>query len=315
MPARFRSTFFGDLDVDVTFDAPIGKMTHFVIGGQADALVRPRSADALSLLLRRCHDSQVPFRVLGNGANLLVDDIGIDGIVVKLDHDCFKQTRYHTTDQGEALHAMSGADMATTLMETVRHGLDGLTAMTGIPASIGGAVRMNAGGKYGCISDPLDTITCLSTTGELITHTKQNIQFGYRESRIAEPIILSATFTLQHCDPIPIRDKVKEIFAWKKSCQPLADSSAGCAFKNPLLPDGTRMSAGKLIDNAGLKGLSVGGASISKQHANFIVTNANATARNVIDLMQTVRERVKDKTQIHLQNEVVTWSRDPEVIR
>ncbi|MBT4585035.1 MAG: UDP-N-acetylmuramate dehydrogenase [Phycisphaerae bacterium] len=315
MPARFRSTFFGDLDVDVTFDAPIGKMTHFVIGGQADALVRPRSADALSLLLRRCHDSQVPFRVLGNGANLLVDDIGIDGIVVKLDHDCFKQTRYHTTDQGEALHAMSGADMATTLMETVRHGLDGLTAMTGIPASIGGAVRMNAGGKYGCISDTLDTITCLSTTGELITHTKQNIQFGYRESRIAEPIILSATFTLQHCDPIPIRDKVKEIFAWKKSCQPLADSSAGCAFKNPLLPDGTRMSAGKLIDNAGLKGLSVGGASISKQHANFIVTNANATARNVIDLMQTVRERVKDKTQIHLQNEVVTWSRDPEVIR
>ncbi|HJN71033.1 MAG TPA: UDP-N-acetylmuramate dehydrogenase [Phycisphaerales bacterium] len=315
MPARFRSTFFGDLDVDVTFDAPVGKMTHFVIGGQADALVRPRSADALSLLLRRCHDSQVPFRVLGNGANLLVDDIGIDGIVVKLDHDCFKQTRYHTTDQGEALHAMSGADMATTLMETVRHGLDGLTAMTGIPASIGGAVRMNAGGKYGCISDTLDTITCLSTTGELITHTKQNIQFGYRESRIAEPIILSATFTLQHCDPIPIRDKVKEIFAWKKSCQPLADSSAGCAFKNPLLPDGTRMSAGKLIDNAGLKGLSVGGASISKQHANFIVTNANATARNVIDLMQTVRERVKDKTQIHLQNEVVTWSRDPEVIR
>ena len=130
MPARFRSTFFGDLDVDVTFDAPVGKMTHFVIGGQADALVRPRSADALSLLLRRCHDSQVPFRVLGNGANLLVDDIGIDGIVVKLDHDCFKQTRYHTTDQGEALHAMSGADMATTLMETVRHGLDGLTAMT-----------------------------------------------------------------------------------------------------------------------------------------------------------------------------------------
>ncbi len=315
MPARFRSTFFGDLDVDVTFDAPVGKMTHFVIGGQADALVRPRSADALSLLLRRCHDSQVPFRVLGNGANLLVDDIGIDGIVVKLDHDCFKQTRYHTTDQGEALHAMSGADMATTLMETVRHGLDGLTAMTGIPASIGGAVRMNAGGKYGCISDTLDTITCLSTTGELITHTKQNIQFGYRESRIAEPIILSATFTLQQCDPIPIRDKVKEIFAWKKSCQPLADSSAGCAFKNPLLPDGTRMSAGKLIDNAGLKGLSVGGASISKQHANFIVTNANATARNVIDLMQTVRERVKDKTQIHLQNEVVTWSRDPEVIR
>jgi len=290
-------------------------MTHFVIGGQADALVRPRSADALALLLRRCHDSQVPFRVLGNGANLLVDDIGVNGIVVKLDHDCFKQTRYHTTDHGEALHAMAGADMATTLMEAVRHGLDGLTAMTGIPASIGGAIRMNAGGKYGCISDSLETITCLSTTGELITLARDDIRFGYRESRIAEPIILSATFALQHCDPIPIRNKVKEIFAWKKSCQPLADTSAGCAFKNPLLPDGTRMAAGKLIDNAGLKGCRVGGASISNQHANFIITTADATARNVIDLMQTVRERVEDKTQIHLQNEVVIWSRDPEIIR
>jgi UDP-N-acetylmuramate dehydrogenase len=315
MPARFRSTFFGDLDVDVTFDAPIGTMTHFVIGGQADALVRPRSADALSMLLRRCHDSLVPFRVLGNGANLLVDDIGVDGIVVKLDHDCFKQTRYHTTDRGDALHAMSGADMATTLMETVRHGLEGLTAMAGIPASVGGAIRMNAGGKFGCISDSLETITCLSTTGELITHVKEDIRFGYRESRIAEPIILSSTFVLQQCDPIKIRDKVKEIFAWKKSCQPLADSSAGCAFKNPLLPDGTRMSAGKLIDNAGLKGLSVGGASISEQHANFIITNANATARDVIELMQTVCKRVEDKTQIHLQNEVLIWSRDPEVVR
>lgn len=315
MPARFRSTFFGDLDVDVTFDAAIGTMTHFVVGGQADALVRPRSADALSILLRRCHDSKVPCRVLGNGANLLVDDIGVDGIVIKLDHECFKQTRYHKTDRGDALHAMAGADMATTLMETVRHGLEGLTAMAGIPASFGGAIRMNAGGKFGCISDSLETVTCLSSTGELITHEKNSIRFNYRESRIAEPIILSSTFALNECDPIAIRNKVKEIFSWKKSCQPLSDSSAGCAFKNPLLPDGTRMSAGKLIDNAGLKGFSVGGASISNQHANFIITSANATARNVIDLMQTVRERVEDKTQVHLQNEVVIWSRDHEVVR
>ncbi len=312
MPAKFRSTFFGDLDVDVTFDAAIGTMTHFVIGGQADAFVRPRSADALSMLLRRCHDSQVPFRVLGNGANLLIDDIGVDGIIVKLDHDCFKQTRIHTTDRGNALHAMAGADMATTLMGTVRHGLEGLTAMAGIPASIGGAIRMNAGGKFGSICDSLETVTCLSTTGELITLARDDIRFGYRESRIAEPIILSSTFALQKCDPIAIRDKVKEIFAWKKSCQPLSDSSAGCAFKNPLLPDGTRMSAGKLIDNAGLKGFSVGGASISKQHANFIITNSNATSKNVIELIRIVREKVEDKTQIHLQNEIVIWSRDPE---
>ncbi|MDP7008613.1 MAG: UDP-N-acetylmuramate dehydrogenase [Phycisphaerales bacterium] len=315
MPTRFRSTFFGDLDVDVMFDAPIGSMTYFVVGGHADALVRPRSADALSILLRRCHDSQVPFRVLGNGANLLVDDIGIDGIVVKLDHDCFQKTRIHSANESISLHAMGGADMATTLMECVRNGFDGLTAMTGIPASIGGAIRMNAGGKYGCISDSLETVTCLSSAGELMSHSKEDLRFGYRESRIVEPVILSATFTLQKSDPIPIREKVKEIFAWKKSRQPLADSSAGCAFKNPSLPDGSRISAGQLIDQAGLKGFSVGGASVSTQHANFITTTAQATARNVIELMDAIRTRVEDKTQIHLQNEVVIWSRDPEVIQ
>jgi UDP-N-acetylmuramate dehydrogenase len=315
MQTRFRSTFFGDLKVDVEFDAAIGAKTHFVVGGQADALVRPHSADALSMMLRRCHDSQVPFRILGKGANLLVDDDGVDGIVVKLDDDCFNQTRYHRTDNVDSLHAMAGADLATTLMETVRNGLDGLTAMAGIPASVGGAIRMNAGGKFGSISDSLETITCLTSMGELVTHAKKDIRFSYRESRISEPIILSSTFILQKCDPIKIRDKVKEIFAWKRSRQPLADSSAGCAFKNPLLQDGTRISAGKLIDNAGLKGHSVGGASISSQHANFIITTKDATARNVIDLMQKVRERVEEKTQIHLENEVVIWSKDPEVVR
>jgi UDP-N-acetylmuramate dehydrogenase len=315
MATRFRSTFFGDLDVDVEFDAPIGAKTHFVVGGQADALVSPRSADALSMLLRRCHDSQVPFRILGKGANLLVDDEGVDGIVVKLENECFKQTRYHGRKDVVSLHAMAGADLATTLMETVRDGLDGLTALAGIPASVGGAVRMNAGGKFGSISDSLETITCLTSVGELVTHKKKDIRFSYRDSRIAEPIILSSTFELQKSDPVKIRDQVKEIFSWKKSRQPLADSSAGCAFKNPLLQDGTRISAGKLIDNAGLKGISVGGASISIQHANFIVTSKNATARNVIDLMQKVRERVEEKTQSHLKNEVVVWSRDPEVVR
>ena len=252
---------------------------------------------------------------MGEGANLLVSESGVEGIVVRLDSPAFQSAEFNADGRLDRMKVGAGADMSKILMEATRRGLKGLSQMAGIPASIGGAIRMNAGGKFGCISDSLETVTCLSSTGELMTLAKKDVHFGYRESRIAEPIILSATFSLEKCDPIPIRDKVKEIFAWKKSCQPLADSSAGCAFKNPLLPDGSRMSAGKLIDNAGLKGLSVGGASISAQHANFIVTNASATARDVINLMQTVYERVEDKTQIHLQNEVVVWSRDPEAMR
>ena len=312
MTSEFRSTLLDDLDVDIELDAPIGLMTYFSIGGRADALIRPRSADALSLLLRRCHDDEIPCKILGKGANLLVDDIGVDGFVIKLDKPCFTKIRFNREGSIDAMHAMGGADLAKTVMETARLGLDGLSAMAGIPASIGGAIRMNAGGTYGEISNTLSTVTCLTNVGELVTYKKDELRFAYRSSRIVDPLILSATFELQECDPVSLRTTVKEIFAWKKSRQPLADASAGCAFKNPIVKDQSRISAGKIIDESGLKGLAVGGASVSMQHANFITTNANATGLDVITLMKNIQERVLDQTGILLQNEVVIWSRDPE---
>ena len=315
MAPKFQSTLLGDLEVDVEFDAQIGAMTYFSIGGRADALLRPKSADALSILLQRCHAAEIPFRVFGKGANLLVDDIGVDGVVVKLDHPCFSQTGFNRDGHIDSLYAMAGANLADVLMETVRCGLDGLTAMAGIPATIGGAVRMNAGGLYGSISDALTTVTCLTNVGELVTYDKNDIAFGYRESRLADPIVLSATFELQACDPVGVRDRVKEIFAWKKSKQPLADSSAGCAFKNPILDDGSMVSAGKIIDETGLKGLAIGGASISDRHANFILTKPEATANDILELMSEIQRRVYDCTNIMLQREVVVWSRNPEVQR
>jgi UDP-N-acetylmuramate dehydrogenase len=126
---------------------------------------------------------------------------------------------------------------------------------------------------------------------------------------------VSATFDLTPGDPITIRQAVKEIFAWKKSRQPLADSSAGCAFKNPMNQDGERISAGKLIDEAGLKGFAIGGAAVSSQHANFIISTAEATAQDVLNIMEEVRHQVHDKTGIELQKEVVIWSRDSEAQR
>ncbi|MDP7006252.1 MAG: UDP-N-acetylmuramate dehydrogenase [Phycisphaerales bacterium] len=315
MLPKFQSSLLGDLDVDIKLDAQIGAKTYFSVGGRADALIRPKSADSLSILLRRCYEGEIPLRILGKGANLLVDDIGVDGVVVKLDHPCFMQTRYNREESIESLHTMAGADLAETLMDTVRRGLDGLTAITGIPATIGGAIRMNAGGKYGSVSDSISTITCLTNLGELVTYDKSSLHFGYRESRIVDPIILSATFELQPSDPVVIRDRVKEIFAWKKSKQPLADTSAGCAFKNPFSKDGSMMSAGKIIDEVGLKGLTIGGASVSERHANFIVTRPEATARDVLNLMNEIQHRVNECTNILLQREVVVWSRDPEVQR
>ncbi len=309
MSTKIHSDFFDDLDVHVQFDVNIGSKTYYAIGGKADVFVNPQSVEALTRISQRCANSNIPLRVLGKGANLLVDDSGVDGVVVKLDSDCFKACTYHPEGSSNMVHCMSGVDLSTLVLNTARNGLGGFQAMAGIPASIGGAIRMNAGGAYGSISDTLASITSLTPTGEIVAHQASELIFEYRESTLPDPIILSATFQLVPDDPIKIRKRVKEIFAWKKNRQPLADTSAGCAFKNPMNEEGERISAGKLIDEAGLKGFSIGGATISLQHANFITTTKSGTANDVLTLMSEIQQRVLDYSGIELQKEVVVWSR------
>ena len=306
------SGIFSDLDVDVTLDAPIGaSMTWYGIGGRADVLLRPHSVDALATLMKRCARSGTELRVLGSGANLLVADEGVGGIVVKLDAPAMSECRYEHNSGDHALHAMAGADMARTLMDAARRGLEGLAQMAGIPATVGGALRMNAGGAFGSIGDAVRSVTCLSRAGEIVDHRADQIEFGYRQSSISEPVILSAEFDLQPGDPIALRDRVKEIFAFKKSTQPLADHSAGCTFKNPIDPvTEQRVPAGKLIDEAGLKGTAVGGAVVSTHHANFIMTSPGARADDVVNLLELVRRRVFEHHGIELETEVVIWRRE-----
>jgi UDP-N-acetylmuramate dehydrogenase len=307
------SSLFSDLDVEVTLDAPVGSMTWYAIGGRADVLVRPRTVNALQTLVRRCHRSGIPLRVLGSGANLLVADEGVDGIVVRLDQPAFRETRYAETGANVRLRAMAGADLAKTLLDTVKRGLDGLVAMSGIPASVGGAIRMNAGGAYGSIGDAVADVVCLTRGGERVTYPAAELTFDYRATNIPDPIILAATFNLVPDDRIALRARVKEIFAFKKSTQPLADHSAGCAFKNPIDPvREERVSAGRLIDETGLKGERVGGASISDRHANFVVVEPGATASDVLRLLEVVRKRVFDATGLELENEICVWRREEE---
>jgi UDP-N-acetylmuramate dehydrogenase len=305
-----RSSLFGDLDVEVTADAPLGPMTWYGTGGQADLLLRPRKSDDLAALVKRCRISRTPLRILGAGANLLVADEGVDGIVVKLDQPTFTECKYNPEGEVNAMKAMAGADMAKTLIDAARRGLDGLTQMAGIPATIGGAIRMNAGGAFGCIGDAVRSVTCVTRDGEIVTYPRQEIRFGYRETNIPDPVILSAIFALEPDDPVRVREKVKEIFTFKKSTQPLADHSAGCTFKNPIDPvTEQRVSAGKLIDEAGLKGMSVGGAAVSTQHANFIVCQPGARADDVLRLLELIKARVFEAAGIELEEEVVIWRR------
>ena len=297
----------------MTPDAPLGSMTWYGIGGRGDLLIEPNSLEALAALVERAHRAGTPLRVLGGGANLLVADEGVDGIVVRLGRPAIKEVRYNKQGEVRLMRAMAGADLARTLMDATRRGLEGLSQMAGIPGTVGGAIRMNAGGTFGCIGDAVHSVTCLSRKGELVTYPADELRFEYRGSNIPDPLVVAATFALHAADPIALRQRVKEIFAYKKSTQPLAEHSAGCAFKNPIDPEtDQRVPAGRLIDEAGLKGLSVGGASISPHHANFVTTRPGARADDVLQLLEVVRRRVYEHCGIELEEEVVVWRRGEE---
>jgi UDP-N-acetylmuramate dehydrogenase len=311
LTASRRTSLFSDLDVDATADAPLAALTWLGIGGRADALVRPRSVEALCTLVARCHLDGTPLRVLGAGANLLVADEGVDGVVVRLDAPPFLAQQLNRGGSVEAARLFAGADLPRAIVDSVRLGLGGLETLAGIPATVGGAVRMNAGGVHGSIADRLIGVQCITTRGEIATYPAASLQLDYRHCRLPGPVLLSAAFRLEEGDPVSLRRRLKEIMADKATTQPLGEHSAGCMFRNPPDPHspGRRTPAGRLIDAAGLKGLAVGGASVSHRHANFMIVQPGTTATEVLDLSDLVRARVLEHSGIELEREVVVWRR------
>jgi len=324
-PTHNTPSLWSDLDAIVEHDVPIGPaMTWYRIGGSADTLVRPRTAEALATLVFRCRESDVPLRVLGSGANLLVADEGVDGVVVHLDQPVFRETsiihRHRknrggaTTDTGDGVRAMSGTSMEKLVMNLSKQGMAGLEMMAGIPSSVGGAIRMNAGGKFGSIGQAVTGVGTLDLSGQTRTYTRDTVEFEYRRCSIVDPIVLWAEFRLIPEDPKLVHDRVKDIFVFKKASQPMSEHTAGCVFKNPKAigsrdPDGPRISAGKLIDDAGLKGYRVGGASISQRHANFICADKGAIASDVLAVMDHAVEVVGCESGYQLEREIVVWKR------
>ena len=212
------------------------------------------------------------------------------------------------------VRAQGGARLMEMVTESVRRGLMGLEALAGIPATIGGAIAMNAGGAFGQIADVVRTVETLSLGGEPRTYTRDEIGFEYRKG-LRGGVVTSVELELSFAaDQFSLRERLKEIMAYKKGSQPMADSSAGCAFKNPTMRDPVtgeveRVSAGRLIDKAGLKGFRIGGASVSEVHANFLVVDTGATATDVLNLMNAIQQRVAQVHGVSLEPEVVVWKR------
>ena len=305
---------FTDLDARVELDAPMGPLTWFQVGGRAEALVSPRTHAALSILVTRCHESAVPVRVLGSGANLLVADDGVDGVVVRLDEPAFTQVGFAQACADGIVRVGAGADLMTLVQESARQGFDGLSQLAGIPATVGGAITMNAGGTYGDIAQAVASVGHLAFDGRVRLLSRADARFTYRHTEIPPGIILFADLRLERGDPAVIRERVKTIFNYKKSTQPMADRSAGCMFKNPVDPaTGARRSAGQLIDQAGLKGTESGGAYVSPIHGNFIALRDGGSADDVLRLVARVQQRVLEHSGIGLEREVVVWSKRGEV--
>lgn len=294
----------------IEHDAPIP--TWFKVGGRADSLARPRSAEEVrDLLLAFAHEH---IRVLGDGANLLVDDDGVDGLVLDLRGLSSVEFAELSGEPAVLVRCGAGANLPKLITECVRRGLAGIESLAGIPASIGGAVVMNAGGAFGEISTAVRTIHALTRGGQELAIPREEINFSYRHSGLNHLVITGVDLALRRvadAEQPALRDRLKEVMAYKKNSQPMAENSAGCYWKNPADPSrpGQRLSAGKVIDECGLKGLRSGGAEVSPVHANFVVTRAGCTARDIISLMAEVRERVHARTGITLVPEVVTWRR------
>lgn len=298
--------------LEIEHAAPIA--TWFGIGGRADRLCRPRSIEQL----REALAIDPNLRIVGDGANLLVDDDGVPELVVAFTDAAFTAVEFDLPDA--SVYAGAGANLPRLILDAVRHGLGGLETLGGIPATVAGAVVMNAGGAFGEIGPIVRTVHALDRSGSALMLSADQIHFAYRRSGLNHLIITGVDFQLTRADPTSLRTKLKEVMEYKKTSQPMSERSAGCVFKNPTLTRdldaigaaGQRVSAGLLIDRAGCKGLAVGGASVSIRHANFVVTTPDATARDVIELMRQVRETVQATFSTTLEPEVVIWSRHAE---
>ncbi len=291
-------SIFSGLEKIVRTHCPLSSFTWYGLGGPADYFVMPETVEQLTEVMRRCEENALPLRVLGHGSNLLVRDEGVPGVVLRLDQPRFAQVEY----AGSRVTAGAGAALSRLVLDCVRKGLAGLEPLTGIPGSVGGAVKMNAGGNFGDIGASVERVQLMDTHGRVFERVKPDLSFDYRRVNLTAPVILSATLQLSEAEPDTILRTVKEIWIYKKNTQPLNMRNAGCVFKNPR-----QLSAGALIDRAGLKGAQVGGAKVSEKHANFILAEAGCTSRDVLELIDTIRSRVRDSFGIELELELEIW--------
>ena len=289
------ATEFKDI---LTEQQPLAQRTWLQVGGAAQYFVEPTSVDQLVAVVKRCAKEGLSARVLGGGSNVLVRDEGVSGVVISLAGAEFSKIKV----AGNQVTAGGGAALATIISESVRAGLTGLDPLVGIPGTVGGALHGNSGSHGGDIGQWTCEATVLTRAGEVLTRKREELLFAYRQSSLDELVIIDARFQLEEDDPEKLTKRMQKQWIVKKASQPRSDQRTASIFKNPR-----GMSAGMLIDQAGLKGETLGGAEVSSEHANFIVTREGAASADVLKLIDLVRSRVAERLGVELETELEIW--------
>lgn len=287
-------------------DVPLAPLTTFRVGGPADWLVTLRSVEDVRNAVALARDEGVPVSVLGGGSNLLVADDGVRGLVIRV-HGGDVVVRGDST-----LRADAGVTINGLVRWTINRGVAGLEAWAGTPGTVGGAVHGNAHFQGRLISELIQRVTLVTPAAAVLEVDVSDMQFRYDESRLQRTgeIVVSADFHAGRGETATLRAVARESLAFRKQTQPLEAASAGCIFQNPdpardRVPEGVPASAGALVDRAGLKGMREGNARVSPTHANFIVNDGGATARDIARLIDRCRTQVLRELGVPLQEEIV----------
>ncbi|MCL2841112.1 MAG: UDP-N-acetylmuramate dehydrogenase [Defluviitaleaceae bacterium] len=282
--------------VEVHANEPMSRYTTFGIGGTADLLAKPKNLTEFLEVLKYCNETNTAFTVLGDGSNVLVSDNGIRGVVI-----ITNQMNAVEILPDHEIRAQAGARLSKVAETAANAAFDGFAFASGIPGTVGGAVYMNAGAYGHDIGAFCKTVTLCMPDGKLVIKTREEMQFGYRSSAVMDTnmTIVDATFQFVQGTTEKIREEMKTLNAKRKASQPLEFRSAGSTFKRP-----EGYFAGKLIQDSLLKGFTIGGAQVSEKHAGFVINKSNATAQDVMTLIETIRQKVHENFGVWLEPEV-----------
>lgn len=283
----------------ILVNEPMSKHTSFKIGGNADIFIKAKTEEDIKQILRYSNENNIPLTIVGNGSDLLVKDGGIRGIVIKVDIDIFKIEKINEEDYIVTVGA--GVKNGYVAQKLLIDEIEGFEFASGIPGSIGGALRMNAGAHGGEMKDIVLETMCMDKQGNICVLSNEEQEFEYRNSifKLNKYIILSTKLKLKKGIYKEIKEKMDEYANWRKEHQPIEYPSAGSTFKR-----GTDFITAKLIDECGLKGYSIGDAEVSTKHAGFVINKGNAKAKEVIDLIEYIKEKVADKFGKEIELEV-----------